>query len=110
MKKLIALAIGSTALLLSVTLVGAQQLAGQSTMVSDQEASLLYGGACEGGHKYTTGNRCGEYGRDDRPFIGCRYKTGAKDEGAGGSYVPDPSVPCGVTECGELAKAKPCAT
>jgi hypothetical protein len=99
-----------TALVALTGFVGLQPdaTAGYSAAVSDEQAAMLFGGACEDGHKYKVEGNCGQTD-DNKPYYGCRYKSDRTDDGAGGSYVEDGTNNCGVSECGTVKKLKECS-
>jgi hypothetical protein len=112
MKRSNLLMLCAATLLVAVACIGSQQLAtaGPST-VSDHEAAMLFGGACENGHKFSkdSSKSCGDVASDDKPYKGCKWKQGWKDDGAGGSNLDDGTDNCGVSECGTVTKTKPCS-
>lgn len=109
MNRSLKLMVYSSTLFVAVACIGLQQYASQvSTVVPDQVASVLFGGACENGHKFKLDGHCGQFD-DDKPYKGCKWKTNYKDDGAGGSYLGDGTDNCGVSECGTYNKTKACS-
>jgi len=104
MKRSFGLKLGSASLLLAVTCVAVQQfaVADSSTAVSDKEASMFYGGACEGGKAYTTDGKCGTQ------YVGCFAETNHKTDDTAGSYTAT-TQNCGVSECGTYTKITRCS-
>jgi hypothetical protein len=78
-------------------------LTNSSREVSDAEAGLLYGGACENGKAFKKGdNYCGtEYYQCDKgyPLV---------EQDVDGSFVKEERN-CGVSECGKYDSSKRCA-
>ncbi len=103
MKRLQKLALGSGLLLLAVAGVGLQQgvVENSTTVVSDQQASLLYGGQCEAGTTFGLIDWCN--GSD----IDCFFMAGYVDTGGNGPQKARRFF-CGVKECGGVTRKVSC--